>query len=158
MFLVIVFHKCSNNFFAFKITNNTCPRHSVFDFFYQKNFFRAVWNIVFCKNVFIFWCSYNITNFKFRIFIINFFSGVNECVWFYINRFHFNCSLIVLLDLLTISYNFSIYTFSDIEVIYLQVLFLNVLINISATTSLFSLCVEYISVAFSSNYGFIDLL
>ena len=68
-FLQFFFIKRSNNFFTFKFTNNICPRHSVFSFFNQKNFFRPIWRANFCKNVFIFQYPYMITNFKFRIFI-----------------------------------------------------------------------------------------
>ena len=91
-FLRFFFAKHSNNFFAFKITNTTCLGHSVFIYFNHKNFFRTIWKIAFCKNVFIFWYSNNITNFKFRIFINNFFTRVNIFALFYINRFHFNCA------------------------------------------------------------------
>ena len=40
--------------------------------------------------------------------------------------------------------NFSIYKFSDTEVIYLEISFFKVLTNYSATTDFPSLCVEYI--------------
>ena len=63
-----------------------------------------------------------------------------------------------LLYLLTISANLSIYTFYDIEVIYLQILFFTVLTNLSATIDFPSLCVEYISIAFFPSHDFIDLL
>ena len=45
-----------------------------------------------------------------------FFVKVNICAWLYINRLHF-----ALLYLFTISSNLSIYTFCDIEVIYLSI-------------------------------------
>ena len=76
-FLQLFFSKRSNNFFIFKIASNIWPRNSIFNFCNNKSFFRPIKNIVFCKNVFVFWYSNNITNFKFRIFIINFFTWVN---------------------------------------------------------------------------------
>ena len=104
-FLQFFFIKRYNNFFTFKITNSTCPWHSVFNLFNYKNFFRPIWNTAYCKNVFIFWYFNNITNFKLRIFIINFFTTVNICVWFYINKLYFYCAMIC------IASNLSIYTF-----------------------------------------------
>ena len=74
------------NFFTYTITYNTCPRHNNFNFCDFKNFFRTVWSIDSCKNSFIFWYSNKITNFKFLIFIINFFARVNLCAWFYIQQ------------------------------------------------------------------------
>ena len=64
----------------------------------------------------------------------------------------------VLLYLLTILFNLSIYTFFYIKVIYLQILFFKILINLSATTDFTSLCIEYISVWLSCNHDFTDLL
>ena len=87
VFLQFFFVKCSNNFFAYRITNNIYPRNSAFIFFNHKNLFRPIWNIVSCKNDFIFWYSRNITNFKFRILIINFFTRVNICACFYMLNF-----------------------------------------------------------------------
>ena len=42
------------------------------------------------------------------------------------------------------SFKLSVCTFFDIEVIYLQALLFKVIINLSATTDVPSLCVEYI--------------
>ena len=64
------FVKRANNFFTFKITKNTCPQHNDFNFLNQRNFFRPISNIAFCKSVFIFWYSYLIANFEFRTFLI----------------------------------------------------------------------------------------
>ena len=50
------------------------------------------------------------------------------------------------------------YTFIDIEVMYLQILLFKVQINLSATTDFPSLCVEYIFMSFFSSHYFIDLL
>ena len=54
---------------------------------YQKHklqptylFFRPVWSISFSKNIFVFENSYMITNFKFKIFIINVFIRINTCI------------------------------------------------------------------------------
>ena len=117
-----------------------------------------IWNIAFCKNVYIFWYSNDITNFKFRIVIINFFTRVNIYVWFRSRGFTFLALWYVLLYLFTMSLNISINTFFDIEAMYFYILFFKVLINLSATTNFSSLFVEYISIAFFSNNRFIDLL
>ena len=93
-FLKFFFIKSSNKFFSIKIFNSISPQHNIFNFFNHKNFFRPFWSLMFCKNIFIFQYSNNIANFKFRIFIINFFTTVNICVSFYINRFHFNCTIL----------------------------------------------------------------
>ena len=93
-FLQLVFVKCFINFFPFKVISNICQRHSIFNFFNHKNFFRPIWSVTFCKSIHIFWYSNITNNFKFRIFIINFFTRVNICVWFCINRFQFNCAMI----------------------------------------------------------------
>ena len=93
----------SNNFFSVKDTNNICPRHGVFSFFNHKNFFNPIWNRAFCKTVFLFWYSNNISNFKFRIFIINFFTRVNIHAWIYINILCFNCTMIwIIIDFVLI--------------------------------------------------------
>ena len=94
---------------------NNMSTEKFFKLFNHKNFFRLIWNIAFCQIVFIFWNSNNITNFKFRVFIINFFtrddlastSFILIVLWY------------VLLYLLIILSNLSIYIFFDIEVMYL---------------------------------------
>ena len=70
------FVKSSNNFFSIKIINNICQRHNVFNFLNQKHFFWPIWNVTFCKNIFTFWYSNKITNFKFKIFIVNVFTRI----------------------------------------------------------------------------------
>ena len=50
-FLKFFFIKLINNFFAFKITCTICSRNSIFNFCSNKNFFRLIWNIAFCKNI-----------------------------------------------------------------------------------------------------------
>ena len=92
-------------------TTNTHP--SIFNFFNHKLFFRPIWSIAFRKIVFIFWYSNTITNFKFWVFIISFFIRISLCVWFYINRFHFNCAIICIIILLTILSNLSIVAASE---------------------------------------------
>ena len=92
-FIAFLFHKTFNNFFSFKIIKR-CPQHILFNFFNHKNFFRLIWNIAFCKNHFIFWCSYVITSIKFRTFLIIFLSKVNIHAFLYIRILYFNCSLI----------------------------------------------------------------
>ena len=64
---------------------------------YYKTFFRPIWSVSFSKNVSVFLNSYMITNFKFRIFIINFITRANICFIFNINMFHLNCSMISIL-------------------------------------------------------------
>ena len=123
-----------------------CPWSSVFNFFNHKNYFRRIWNIAFYKNVLIFWYSNNITSFKSRILIINFFTKFDICAWFYVNRFSFNFAMVCII-ISTISSNLSIYTFFDIEVMYLEIIFIKVLINFSTTTDYPSLFVEYISMS-----------
>ena len=58
-----------NNFFAIKIFYCICPWNSTCNYFNYKNF-RLIWNVTFCIKVVIFWYSYVITTWKFRIFII----------------------------------------------------------------------------------------
>ena len=83
-FLEFLFVKCYNNCFAFKITNNICPSHGTFNFLIHKTFFTPIWNKAFCRNIFIFWYSYMITNLIFWTFLIT--------VVFIKSRFHFNIS------------------------------------------------------------------
>ena len=61
----VFFVKRSKKIFSFTVTNNVCPRHSIFfNSFSHKNVFTTIWNIAFCKNVFIFRYSNSIINFK----------------------------------------------------------------------------------------------
>ena len=53
-FLKFIFVKRSNNFFSNKIINSLCPRHSIFNFFNHKNYFRPIWSVTFCKNILIY--------------------------------------------------------------------------------------------------------
>ena len=76
MYLPFFFVKRSKKVFPFTITIRKCSRRGAFNFFNHKSFFRPIWNIAFCKYVFIFWYSNSITNFKFRIFIANVFIRV----------------------------------------------------------------------------------
>ena len=84
-------------------------------FFNHKKFFRPIWSVNFCKNVFTFWNSNSITNFNFRIFIINFLSRLIDFLidWLYLFDFTSTGYILlvlryVLLYLLTISSNLSI--------------------------------------------------
>ena len=115
LFFEFFFVKHPNKFFACKISNKKCLRSSTFNFCKNKNFFRPIWNIAVCENVFIFWYSNNISNFKFRIFIINFLIRINICVWFYINRLHFFYSMIRIALFIIMIHIF------DIAVIYLKI-------------------------------------
>ena len=93
--LQFFFIKRSNNFFTIKITNNMCPRHSIFNLFTHKDLFKFVWNKTFCKNVFIFWYSCIINNIKLRTTIFFFYIKVNICTWLDINRLHFDCAICI---------------------------------------------------------------
>ena len=110
-FLQFFFIKCSNNFFTIKITNNIWPWNSTFNIFNHKYFFRPIWTISFSKNNFAFSNSNMITNFEFSIFIINFFTKVNICIMFNINRLHFNCSMTCIVLICTMSFSLPIYVF-----------------------------------------------
>ena len=107
------FVKRSNNFFTIKIANDVSGT-LFFTFLNTKNLFRSIRNKIFFENFFehffIFWYSYMITNFKFSIFLIIFLS---ESI--YVLNFIFTSVILivlwyVLLYLLTISSNLSIYT------------------------------------------------
>ena len=102
--LQFFFIKCSNNFFTIEIINNICSWNSIFYFTNNKTFFRPVWCVSFSKNVFVFWNSYMITNFKFRIFTINFFTRVNICIIFNIYRFYLSCSVICIVVFIYINF------------------------------------------------------
>ena len=156
MLFTILFVKCSNNFFSIKIINNICPWHTSFVFFNHKNFFRLIWIITFYRSIFIFLYS-NIISFKFRIFILNFFTRVNICASFYINRLHVNCYMYYYIYILTISCTLSKQTFIETEVCIYNFVF-KVLISLSATTDFHLLSVEYISIAFFCKNDLIDLL
>ena len=91
------------------------------------------------QNVFIFWYPHIITNGKFRIFKIVFFINFNIYFWFYIRRLYFNSSIIFIVVF---------FIFFDVEVLYLQILFFRILINLSPTTGFPSLFVEYIAISF----------
>ena len=86
--LQFILVKRSNNFFSIKIINNTCPRYIILTFLITKIFWPTC-SVTFRKYIFIFWYS--------RIFIIDFFTRVNLCVWLYINKFHFNCVIICII-------------------------------------------------------------
>ena len=73
-FFLFFLMKSSNNIFTVKMTNKWCPRHSAFNSRNHKIFFRPIWSVSFCKDVFILWYSYMITNFKVKIFLVIFFS------------------------------------------------------------------------------------
>ena len=83
-------------------------------FFYftnNKNFFRPVWWCAsFSKNIFVFRNSYMISNFEFRIFIINFFLKLIYVLSLTSTGFILVVLWNVLLYSPTISSNFSIYT------------------------------------------------
>ena len=114
-----------------------------FCLFYSQIFFRSIWSVAFCKNVFIFWYSYMDVNLNVRIFKIFFLIKVNVYAWFY-----------NILYLLTMSSNLSIYTFFDTEVIYLWILFIKALINLQQQ----HIFLYYVLNAFLCYYSVIMLL
>ena len=110
---------CFKNFFSIKVFYCVCLRNSIFTFFDHKNFFRAIWRATFFKIVFMFWYSYMVANLN--LGSLSFFStskiiDVHECTS---TGFILIVLWYVLLCLLTISSNLSIYTFFDIKFIYL---------------------------------------
>ena len=64
----------------------------------------------------------------------------------------------ILLYSFTTSFNLSIYTFFDIEVMTLQILVFKFLIDLSATTYFPSLCIEHISISLFFNHFLTKLL
>ena len=85
-FFHVFFIKTSSNFFTIQITNNISPRNCIFNFTNNKNFFC----ISFSKNVFIFWNSNFVTNFKFRIFFIKISILFSIRIICNVNRCNFN--------------------------------------------------------------------
>ena len=69
-------------------------------FLITKSFFRPIWNVTFCKNVFIFWRSYIVTKFKLRVSLLIFFTRVNLCALFYISGLNFNRDLICIVEII----------------------------------------------------------
>ena len=132
-----------------------CPWSSVFDFCVHRSFFLPIWSVSFSENVFVFdiliWSpTLNLGSLSllflpesnYRLFLTS--AGFIVIVLWYI-----------LLYLFPISSNLSIYTFYDIEVMYLQILVFRVIINLSATIEFHSLCV---SMPLFFNQDFMDLL
>ena len=62
----------------------------IFNFTNNTNFFWPIWSVPFCENVFIFWSSNMVTNFKSRIFSIKILIVFSIRIICNINRFHFN--------------------------------------------------------------------
>ena len=140
-FLQCFFIKTSSNFFTIQVTNNTSPRNCIFNFTNIKNFFWPIWGVSFSNNVFIFWNSNIVTNFKLRIFLMKIFIVFNIIIIRSVNRFCFNSSMncVIVFTKLQTFWN-SCYMFKN--------LFFRVLINLSATPDFPSLHVEYISMLF----------
>ena len=90
--LLFFFVKLSDNFFTVKMTNNICPRHSIFNFFNYKNFFRPIWNVSLCKKFFYFdiltWSS--ILN----LGTLSLFFIPKSMAWLYLARLYFDCAMI----------------------------------------------------------------
>ena len=145
--LQFVFVKGSNNFFSIKIVHIICPQYSIFDLSQILPQTNLECNLL--QKSFS-----SIINFKFRIFVIKMFA---ICVWFYINGLHFNCAMIFVIVFTNHIIYFINTHFLKLKSCIYKFVF-KVLINLSATTDSPSLCAEYISVSFFSNYDFIDLL
>ena len=115
--LQFVFIKRFNNFFSNNSFWHICSWNSIFKFFNNKIFFRSICRVTFCKNIFLFWYSYMVTNLKFRIFL----RSKSIYVFEYISTsFILIILCYMLLYLLTVSFNLSIYTFLDIEDIFVD--------------------------------------
>ena len=76
---------------------------------------------------------------------------------------HFDCAMVCIVLFVQYSSNLPIYTFFDIEIVYLKILLFNFLINLSAGTSFLSLCVSFfryvfISILLFCKIYFLDLL
>ena len=80
VFLQFFSFKASSNWLTIQVTNHSCPRNCIFNVANNKNFFWPNWSISFSKNVFLFWYSDMITNFKFRIL------GSVNCVIVFFNN------------------------------------------------------------------------
>ena len=52
--LQLFFIKCSNNLFINEIADNVYPWYSILYFRDHKYFFRPIWSVSFCKNIFVF--------------------------------------------------------------------------------------------------------
>ena len=151
------FVKCFNNFKTFKIT--LIPQNSIFNFCNHKTFFKPIWNITFSKNVFIFWYSYMITNFKFRIFfVILFYRNQYICLDLHQKVSFWMCSDINdwIFKLYYLIYWYTHYLILNSHAC--RFCSLRYLIYLSPTTDSPSLYAEYISIPFFSNHDFIDLL
>ena len=114
-FLQFFFEKHSSNFFNVKSINNIYPRNSIFNFFHNEDFFIPIWRVTFCKDIFLSWYSYIVTNFKLTISII--FSSLKliHVLEFTSTGFILIVLWHVLLHSLTISSNLTMYIFFDIE-------------------------------------------
>ena len=47
--LQLFFKNSSNSILSIKVLSDKCPQNSVFFCFNQKNFFRPIWSVIFCK-------------------------------------------------------------------------------------------------------------
>ena len=91
-------------------------------------------------NVFVFLNPNMITNFEFRIFFITIFILFSIRIRCNLNSFNFNASMNCVIVFIN--------NIFEIAVTCLKILFLNVLMNLSATTDFHLLYVEYISMLF----------
>ena len=92
--LQLFFKEYSNNIFIVEIINSLCPWNSIFYFLDDKEFFRQIWGVALCKNIFILWHSHTITNFEFRILIIMANTTLDIPTRPNTSTFHFYCSIV----------------------------------------------------------------
>ena len=79
--------------FGVKPFAKICPWHNMFYLLYREGFFRTIWIVDLCKNIFVLYPHMAI-NFEFRVFIIVLNTIVNINTPLNISRFHFDCLMI----------------------------------------------------------------
>ena len=94
IFFKFFFIPRSKNLLSIKVFCYIYPGPSIFNFFNHKNFFRSIWSATFCKNDFNFRYSDMVAYFKIRIPVIIFFTKANICARYFINKLHFDCTMI----------------------------------------------------------------
>lgn len=100
--------------------------------FNYKNVFYLIGLIIFWF-FYVLWDTYNITNLKLRIVHIRFNKKIQICIKLSINRFLFDWCMNSSILVSPISEYLAIYIFLDLELLYVYMLFFNVLTNFSAT-------------------------
>ena len=137
-----MFIKALSNFFTVWVFYYICQWYCLFDFFNNKN---VCWPILLLKNVsktFLYFAILT-ESITLNLGSLSLFSTSKSVYVFDVTSIWFILIVLwyVLLYLLTISFNLSIYTFFDIAEIY-YTLFFKVLTNLLATIDFHSSCVE----------------